>query len=107
MDTYECINVQLAESYLQQGARLVDIRDPQSFERAHIHGSYHLTNGTLNQFVAESDYDQPVLVLCYHGNSSKGAAQYLINQGFDHVYSVDGGFDAWYELFPDQVVKEA
>jgi len=106
MDTYGCIDVLAAEKVLQEGARLVDIRDPQSFEKAHIRGSFHLTNGSLNQFVEDSDYDQPVLVLCYHGNSSKGAAQYLINQGFDQVYSVDGGFDAWYARFPDQVIKE-
>ncbi len=107
MDTYECITVQVAEEYLRKGARLVDVRDPQSFEQAHIRGAFHLTNGTLNQFVSESDFEQPILVLCYHGNSSKGAAQYLINQGFDCVYSVDGGFDAWYLQFPDQIVKEA
>ncbi len=34
--------------------------------------------------------------MCYHGISSQGAAQYLINQGFDAVYSVDGGFEAWH-----------
>ncbi|MCV6069119.1 sulfurtransferase, partial [Escherichia coli] len=31
----------------------------------------------------------------YHGISSQGAAQYLVNQGFEQVYSVDGGFEAW------------
>ena len=53
--------------------------------------------------MTEAEFDQPVLVLCYHGNSSKGAAQYLINQGFDQVYSVDGGFDAWRTAFPAQI----
>ena len=36
-------------------------------------------------------------------NSSKGAAQYLLQQGFDKVYSVDGGFDAWHRHFPAEV----
>ncbi|KFD22264.1 MULTISPECIES: thiosulfate sulfurtransferase GlpE [Tatumella] len=103
METYECINVLQAMEKLQQGAILVDIRDPQSFEAAHVAEAFHLTNGTLNNFMAEAEFDQPVLVLCYHGNSSKGAAQYLINQGFDQVYSVDGGFDAWRMAFPAQI----
>ncbi len=34
--------------------------------------------------------------MCYHGISSQGAAQYLVNQGFEEVYSVDGGFEAWH-----------
>ncbi len=107
METYECINVQQADEKRQQGALLVDIRDPQSYEAAHVADAFHLTNGTLNTFMASADMDQPVLVMCYHGNSSKGAAQYLINQGFDQVYSVDGGFDAWRAAFPSQIRAEA
>ena len=41
------------------------------------------------------EFEQPILVMCYHGISSQGAAQYLVNQGFEQVYSVDGGFEAW------------
>lgn len=76
-------------------AVMADIRDPQSFLQSHPQGAFHLTNDTLVQFTQEVDYDQPVLVICYHGNSSQGAAQYLVNQGFEQVYSVDGGFAAW------------
>jgi thiosulfate sulfurtransferase len=43
------------------------------------------------------------MVMCYHGNSSKGAAQYLLQQGYEEVYSVDGGFDAWHRHFPAEV----
>lgn len=106
METYECINVLRANEKLQQGAILVDIRDPQSFEAAHVAEAFHLTNGSLNAFMEKADFDQPVMVLCYHGNSSKGAAQYLINQGFDQVYSVDGGFDAWRMAFPAAIRTE-
>ncbi len=31
----------------------------------------------------DNDFDTPVMVMCYHGNSSKGAAQYLPQQGYD------------------------
>ena len=34
------------------------------------------------------------MVMCYHGNSSRSAAQYLLHRGFDAVYSIDGGFEA-------------
>ena len=36
------------------------------------------------------------------GNSSQGAAQYLLQQGYDEVYSLDGGFEAWRREFPIQ-----
>lgn len=103
METFECINVLQANEHLAQGAQLVDIRDPQSFAMGHATGAQHLTNDNLATFIAGARHDQPVLVMCYHGNSSKGAAQYLLHQGYDQVYSVDGGFDAWHRHFPAEV----
>ncbi|SRM74130.1 thiosulfate sulfurtransferase [Shigella flexneri] len=98
MDQFECINVADAHQKLQEKeAVLVDIRDPQSFAMGHAVQAFHLTNDTLGAFMRDNDFDTPVMVMCYHGNSSKGAAQYLLQQGYDVVYSIDGGFEAWRE----------
>ncbi|WNN44618.1 MULTISPECIES: thiosulfate sulfurtransferase GlpE [Winslowiella] len=108
MEQFECISVQQAQQRLEQGAALlIDIRDPQSFAAAHASGAFHLTNDSLNTFMQQTDFSTPVLVMCYHGNSSKGAAQYLLTQGFDQAYSIDGGFDAWRAAFPQQVETTA
>ncbi|CCG88902.1 thiosulfate sulfurtransferase GlpE [Erwinia piriflorinigrans] len=104
MEQFECINIQQAQQKLADDkALLVDIRDAQSFAAAHASGAFHLSNESLPQFLAQSDLSLPVLVMCYHGNSSKGAAQYLLGQGFSAAYSIDGGFDAWRMAFPQQV----
>ncbi len=96
MDQFGHISVQDAYSMLQQAQGvLVDIRDPQSHALAHPHNAFHLTNDTMVRLMDEVDFDQPIIVMCYHGISSQGAAQYLINQGYDAVYSMDGGFEAW------------
>ncbi|WP_058910400.1 thiosulfate sulfurtransferase GlpE [Entomohabitans teleogrylli] len=106
MEQFECINVEEAHQKFSHGqAMLVDIRDPQSFALGHARGAFHLTNDTLGQFMRQADFDTPVLVMCYHGNSSKGAAQYLLQQGYEAVYSVDGGFDAWQRQFPSEVAR--
>ncbi|PML02554.1 thiosulfate sulfurtransferase [Vibrio breoganii] len=78
-----------------QQARLVDIRDIQAFTVAHPADAYHLTNQTIAEFMDSVEFEDPILVLCYHGISSVGAAQYLLNQGFEQVFSIDGGFEAW------------
>jgi len=96
MDQFKHIDVDGAQGLLQQeDARMVDIRDPQSFAVSHAINAFHLTNDTIVAFMEEVEFEQPVLVMCYHGISSQGAAQYLVNQGFEQVYSVDGGFEAW------------
>lgn len=103
MDQFAHISAQDAYAKLAAGeARLVDIRDPQSFETSHAVGAFHLTNGSLVRFMDEVDFDTPVIVICYHGNSSQSAAQYLLQQGYDEVYSLDGGFEAWRKEFPIQ-----
>ncbi|MGO1296112.1 MAG: thiosulfate sulfurtransferase GlpE [Vibrio sp.] len=96
MEQFQHIDVVSAQDLIEnRAAKIVDIRDPRSFKESHATSAYHLTNDTMIDFMNEVDFDEPVLVICYHGNSSQGAAQYLINQGFDEVYSVDGGFEAW------------
>ncbi|WP_299017264.1 thiosulfate sulfurtransferase GlpE [uncultured Photobacterium sp.] len=98
MEQFEHISVEQAYTLLQQHnlqAVLVDIRDPQSFAQSHAEAAFHLTNDTIVEFMDRVDFEQPVVVMCYHGISSQGAAQYLINQGFETVYSLDGGFEAW------------
>lgn len=96
MDHFEHISVDQAHQMMQtRAAVLFDTRDPQSFALAHAQGAKHLTNDTIVSLLEETEFDQPILVICYHGHSSQGAAQYLINQGYEEVYSVDGGFEQW------------
>lgn len=79
------------------GLQIVDVRDEQSYESAHIEGAVHLDNTTVQDFILNADHDKPLLVYCYHGNMSQGAAAYFNEQGFDESYSLDGGFEAWQE----------
>jgi len=101
MNEYKCINAEDALSLIQDGAAVVDIRDEQSFQHAHIVGAYNLRNDNIHLYMAEADFDTPLVVCCYHGISSQSAAQYLISQGFDTVYSLDGGFEHWHFSQPD------
>ena len=87
--------IQLSESH--SDIQIVDIRDAASFASGHVEGAINLNNENLASFVAEVDMDQPLIVGCYHGISSQGAAEYLVEQGFDDVYSLDGGYQAWHQ----------
>lgn len=90
----------------QQQAVVADIRDESSFAAGHITGAFHLSNGNLNVFMQQTDVTVPVVVVCYHGNSSQGAAQYLAQQGFEQVFSMDGGMHSWREQHPVVVADE-
>lgn len=102
MDSFKHISVAQVNSLLTDNSaiKVVDIRDPQSFSDAHIADSLHLTDATLVKFMQETEFETPVVVICYHGRSSQGAAQYLVEQGFEDVYSMDGGFEDWRRQYP-------
>lgn len=103
MSMEQFAHISCADTYakLQQNSvKIVDIRDDAAFNNGHIQGAYQLTNGSIAQFMDENDFDTPIVVVCYHGISSQQAAQYMLHQGFEEVYSMDGGFEAWRSQYP-------
>jgi len=76
-------------------AMLVDIRDVDSYNEGHVTGAFHLSQEVLPSFLRDTEKHIPVLIMCYHGNSSQVVAQLLSGQGFSDVYSIDGGYEAW------------
>ena len=105
MSEFKRIDPISAHNLRLDGAAVVDIRDPHSFANGHIRGARHLDNHSLADFIASADLDAPLLVVCYHGNSSQSAAAYLAHQGFSDVYSLDGGFELWNRHYPDEVAR--
>jgi thiosulfate sulfurtransferase len=107
MEQFAHISVQETQQKLSgDEVRIVDIRDDAAFAAGHIKGSTHLTNGSLHSFMSGVEFDTPVIVCCYHGISSQQAAQFLIHQGFEEVYSLDGGFEAWRKDQPFEILQE-
>ncbi len=105
MSEFKRIDPTSAAALLERGARVVDIRDPQSFEAGRIVTAQRLDNDNLPQFVASADRQEPLLVCCYHGNSSQPAAAYLASLGFAEVYSLDGGFELWRQQYPAKIER--
>lgn len=82
---------------------LIDIRDAASYQQGRMAGARHLDNDGIAGFIQEHEFEEPVIVCCYHGNMSQQAAQFLIEQGFDDVYSLDGGYAEWAQTYPSDI----
>ncbi|WP_300731996.1 thiosulfate sulfurtransferase GlpE [Pseudomonas sp.] len=107
MTEFKRISPEQAQALREQGAVVVDIRDPQAYAALHIKGATHLDNHSIADFIAKADLDKPLIVSCYHGNSSQSAAAYLVSQGFSDVYSLDGGFELWRTTYPSETSASA
>ena len=80
---------------------LLDVREPWEFELAAIRfdgwRTLHLPMSTIPDRIGELDAAQPVVCICHHGARSAQVAAFLERQGFDAVYNLAGGIDAWSE----------
>lgn len=103
MSEFKRIDPATAQQLREQGATVVDIRDPGSYDNGHIPGAIHIDNASVQGFIADADLASPLVVVCYHGNSSQSAAAWLAQQGFAEVYSLDGGFELWKARFPSEI----
>ena len=102
MDSVNEIEVQKVKEIMKNGsATIVDIRDSASFQSGHIPNAIHLSDDTIQQFISNTDKMKPLVVYCYHGISSQGAAAYFSEQGFREVSSMTGGFEIWKSVYPD------
>jgi adenylyltransferase/sulfurtransferase len=80
-----------------EGFLLLDVRNPDEFERAHIEGSTLLPLGSLEGRVEElAEWrNRPVVVHCHHGGRSAKACEFLLQHGFRNVENMSGGIEAW------------
>ena len=102
MSGFQRISAGDAKALIEQGnLNVADIRDAMSYQSGHISKAQRADNDNLKEFMGSVSKDDPLLVCCYHGNSSQGAAQFFAGQGFSKVYSLDGGYEMWKLAFPD------
>jgi sulfur-carrier protein adenylyltransferase/sulfurtransferase len=75
--------------------KVVDVRDPDEYEIAHITGVPQIPLGELPQRFTELDPNQQIYLHCKSGVRSMKALKFLREQGFKYVKSVKGGITAW------------
>ncbi|MCA9398786.1 MAG: thiosulfate sulfurtransferase GlpE [Candidatus Omnitrophica bacterium] len=101
MEDFQEIDARQAKNIINQDdAIVIDIRDLASFTEGHIPGAKQLTQEGIDSFVKETDKSTPLIFCCYHGFSSQQAAAYFVQQGFQNVYSLKGGFEGWLNEYP-------
>lgn len=98
---YKCLSVNEAYTLIKtKKVTLFDIRDITSHTEKNIKKSIHISNENIHDVINQADKNIPLIVYCYHGNSSKNAAEYFYNEGFNESYSMDGGFEEWRQIYP-------
>ncbi|MBU6402094.1 MAG: ThiF family adenylyltransferase, partial [Verrucomicrobia bacterium] len=87
------------------GIRVLDVREPDEFQIAHIEGVPQIPLSGLAQRFTELDPNQSYYLHCKSGVRSLKALKFLREHGFKHVKSVKGGIAAWADEIDPNVAK--
>jgi rhodanese-related sulfurtransferase len=79
---------------LEQGATVIDVRQPDEYQGGHVRGARLIPLREVPERVAEVPADGEVLVICHLGSRSRSASAFLREQGIAAV-NVAGGTKAW------------
>jgi rhodanese-related sulfurtransferase len=99
----ENLTPEQVEQEVNDGAVLIDLREPNELENGKIPGAVHAPRGML-EFWADptSSYHRPefdpgkrVILQCASGGRSALAAGTLKQLGYENVAHLDGGINAW------------
>ena len=77
------------------GALLVDVRNPPELEGGMAPNAVNIPLPELKERFAELPKDKDLLVYCRSGRRSEAASNFLVQNGYDRVYNVLGGFLAY------------
>ncbi len=76
---------------------LIDVREPDEFQKGRIPKSMLAPRGVLEMVVEQSikDPKKQLILHCAGGGRSAVAALSLKKMGYERVASMEGGFDGW------------
>ncbi|MBN2549185.1 MAG: rhodanese-like domain-containing protein [Anaerolineales bacterium] len=89
------ISVEQAYEYYQEGAFLLDVRQPEEWEEYHIPNTTWIPLGELSSRLDEVPQDQKIVVVCRTGNRSQEGREILLDAGWKDVLSMEGGVSNW------------
>lgn len=89
------ITVEEAKAKYDEGAFILDVREPDEWVQGHIPNATLIPLGQLAERVEELPKDREIVVVCRSGNRSREGAVILLKAGFEQVSSMTGGMNNW------------
>jgi adenylyltransferase/sulfurtransferase len=87
------------------GIKVIDVREPDEHQIAHIDGVPLVPLSTLPQKFTDLDPNQQYYIHCKSGVRSMKALTFLREQGFKYLKNVKGGINAWSDEIDHNVPK--
>lgn len=80
---------------LHPDAVLLDVREDAELAICSLKDCIHIPMNMIPLRQNELPDDCPIVLYCHHGIRSLHTAMYLSEAGFENLYNLKGGIDAW------------
>ena len=74
---------------------LLDVRETVEIRLATVPDTLQIPMTEVPARLAELSNDKTIIVMCHSGVRSQRVAEFLLASGFDDVFNLTGGIDAW------------
>lgn len=74
---------------------LLDVREDDELAKAKVAAALHIPMPEVPARLNEIDRDKIVVCMCHGGMRSRQVAEFLAAQGYERVFNLCGGIDAW------------
>jgi rhodanese-related sulfurtransferase len=101
------LTAQQVHDWQEGDFQLVDVRSDDEVRRGIIEGAVHIPMPMIPVRANELDANRPVVVYCASGGRSAQVAYYLLRNGFEEVYNLQGGIQAWGRAYPIRTPEQA
>ena len=91
------VSVDEARDRMNDGAKLIDVREDNEWNEAHAKGAKHMGRGIIERDVVQTfpEKDTELILYCGGGYRSALATDMLQKMGYTNVWSMAGGWKAW------------
>lgn len=81
------------DSYIKQGAIIIDVRSPQEYREGHVDGAISIPDYQIKKEIEKKiqNKDELIVVYCTTGHRSQKTQRMLENMGYTNVYNVYEG----------------
>jgi len=89
------IDVNEADEMMNDGAAVIDVREPHEYSAGHVPGAKLIPVNTVYTKRDELPRDKDLIFVCAVGQRSARACEMAAAAGLTRLYNLEGGTDAW------------
>ena len=89
-----------------QNKIIIDIRPEHEFKRGYIPESINIAEEDIQKRIKEFDNNDNICLVCATGNKTEYLVEELESLGFENVYNLVGGYEAYMKLKLNEFLKE-